>query len=353
MQYRAYGEAASGGSRWTIRTGLSSDADAETGTGGAIVVQMRQPLFVMVNNMASYSYDGVAWQVADVPVVGNWYGLTYADGKYVAVGADYNGTDPNAPRLAISEDGINWTQGTLGPHSWCSVGYGDKVLIAVSADGYIARTAENSTAFGTPVQIPGISEYRGVAFGKNNFVIVSREGPLYSTDKGAAWTKSTVHNPNPAAPATDPYWHGLGYGNGIFVAATYNSGEIFCSVDDGMTWNKITTISGAKWAKVGYGNGMFIISADSGTPELVYSTDPVTPASWKSDINIVGTRWYGIAYGNGKYVAVSRDNQAAYSTDGKNWDLGTGSAGVIGGREVVYGSAGVSSIEEVVVATGN
>ncbi|MDR2718446.1 MAG: hypothetical protein LBB89_10365 [Treponema sp.] len=113
------------------------------------------------NGRMAYSTNGTTWAILEPnSYVSAWNGVTYGDGKFVAVGF---GTSNG---VAYSTDGINWTRGTA----------------------------------------PGTGDWRSVTYGNGKFVAVGRTSNshiMYSTD-GINWSNTTI--------GTDTDWYGVTYG---------------------------------------------------------------------------------------------------------------------------------------------
>ena len=133
----------------------------------------------------------------------------------------------------------------------------------------------------------------------------------YSTD-GINWTEGTISD-------TSRTWTSVCYGNGKFVAITWNS-NYFAYSTDGITWTEGTISDTSRnWHSVCYGNGKFVAVADS-TNIFAYSTDGM---NWtEGTISSTSRDWYSVCYGNGKFITIDRrykSNIFAYSMDGINW----------------------------------
>lgn len=114
-------------------------------------------------------------------------------------------------------------------------------------------------------------------------------------------------------PINDQYWHGITYGEGLFVAVAAN--EVMTS-PDGVTWQSRTAPSGI-WSAVTYGGGQFVAVANNGGTFLAMtSPDGIT---WTGQSGLgTPTNWTGVTYGSGKFVAIG-EQWAASSTDGITW----------------------------------
>ena len=114
-------------------------------------------------------------------------------------------------------------------------------------------------------------------------------------------------------------WSSVCYGNGKYVAISYNS-NIMAYSTDGIKWTEGTMPSSQEWWSVCYGNDKFVAVARS-TNIMAYSIDGI---SWSQGHMPNNEYWSSVCYGNGKYVTVAQNsNIMAYSTDGITWTQGT------------------------------
>lgn len=109
-------------------------------------------------------------------------------------------------------------------------------------------------------------------------------------------------------------WKSVTYGDGKYVAVTFNSDKGAYSTD-GVTWTEMSMPAVGSWI-VTYGNGKYVAVA-SGNIKGAYSTNGI---NW-TEMNMPASRsWNGLTYGNGKFVAVAASSdKGAYSTDGVTW----------------------------------
>jgi hypothetical protein len=161
----------------------------------------------------AYSSDGVNWTKTTTPVFGDWQGITYGAGKFIAVGGNANAN--GGPRAVYSTDGINWTTTELptldGSYWWDHVAYGDGafVAIAVNPGGYPQRNeaAYSSDGFNWTVTTLPDTYWCDIAYGNGVFVTVSQQNTAaYSTDGGKTWTATTVPN------VGSGYWYNMASG---------------------------------------------------------------------------------------------------------------------------------------------
>ena len=249
-------------------------------------------------NRIMYSVDGGAnWSGASPAVsVGDWYGVGYGDGKFVAVG--YESTGKN--HVMHSTDGITWTA---------------------------------ASDLGTAVDSNATTNYwNGVAYGNGKWVAVSYYGSssriMYSTDADV-WT--TITDAEVSWDGSTHGWWNVIYAGGKFVAITSESrAGIRPTIvsEDGIAWQQsdVTPYDNLRrWSDIAYGNGIYVAIAGNNQVErnaIYYSTDAIT---WYNSNPPGHAEWNGIAYGNGKWVAVCSSGswtsgRLAWSEDGITWD---------------------------------
>jgi hypothetical protein len=248
----------------------------------------------------------VSWTAVSNPKFGanSIYGITYGDGKFVAVG--------NNGKAAYSTDGINWTavaNTTFGTNYINAVAYNGGKFIAVGGIGKAAYSADGTTW--TAVSDPkfGEGDIFDITYGGGKFVAVGVSGKAaYSTD-GINWTavENTTFGTNSI--------NGIAYGSGNFAAVGSNGKAAYST--DGITWTAVA-YSTSDILDITYGGGKFV--AGGNTSSIKYSTDGIT---WTAvDNAAVAGNILSIAYGGGKFVAVANttaSGNASYSTDGINW----------------------------------
>ena len=206
-----------------------------------------------------YSTDeGASWSSASV--ASNWWkGVTYGDGKFVAVSED--GTN----RVATSSDGINWTETSApGNYMWLAVTYGGGKYVAVSQQGDAMYSSDGTNWSTTSVPETGV--WNSVAYGNGKFVAVAGTKVIYSTD-GINW--SSGNN-------TIGYWKDITFGDGRFVAVSNYQDSSYPAAaghsTDGDTWTPSNQATSGVWYGVDYVNSRFIAVAGTTTPKIMWST---------------------------------------------------------------------------------
>ena len=245
-------------------------------------------------------YYPTTWTSATLPVSAGWHGVTYGDGKFVAIAY---GTS-----AAYSTDGINWISAILPASlAWWSVTYGGGKFMAVASSSASAAYSTDGINW-TSATLPVSAKWRSVTYGDGKFVAVAYDSTVaaYSTD-GINWTSATL----PVSKS----WHGVAYGNGKFVVVGYNSESVAYSTD-GINWILATLPVTAYWYSVTYGDGKFVAIA-SGSTNAAYSTDGI---NWTPATLPASPSWRSVTYGDGKFVVVTYNStSAAYSIDGITW----------------------------------
>jgi len=136
-------------------------------------------------------------------------------------------------------------------------------------------------------------------------------------------------------PAEANNWQSVAYGNGLFVAVSWNGTNRVMTSPDGITWTARSVPSG-EWKAVTFGNGLFVAVADYGTNRVMTSTDGTT---WTARTAAATSLWRGLTYGNGLFVAVAwlGTNRVMTSPDGITWTARS-AAEANGWKSVTYGN---------------
>lgn len=232
----------------------------------------------------------------------NWKGVTYGNGKYVAVGDR---------KFAYSTDGVSWQYGTLpfyangiayGNGMFCAYGYSEK-NVCYSTDGINWTTADtnyNSNKF-------------SIYFLNDKFVISAGSAILSSSDC-VTWSKFTL--------GESCTLYGGAYGNGVYIMSGY--GDTFTSTN-GTSWTKSTALSTTEnYGSIFFVDGKFIAIAHGTTNygssnKIAYSTNGT---SWTYGTLPKSGKWVEAAYCNGAFM-VAGYQSLAYSNDGVNWEIGS------------------------------
>ena len=266
------------------------------------------------------SLDGVTWTPqtqTGIVASQSWYGLTFANGMFVAVGPTPNTT--NNDQVIISSDGIHWTYEASPLGVWTSVTYGDGKFVAVgnasgnepvvmtSPDGVTwtaQNTPDNSTQLNDVLYANGIFVAVAYAPGTSGYqVMTSPDGVTWSghvTTQGCFLDNFVV-----------------AYGNGTWVIMgtgavdpCTSSATFLTSTDNGATWQAESPGNSADWSNIVFTGSNFVAVATGGTPQVMTSPDGFT---WTSQVAPSGY-WWTLALGNGILVDLSIDGTASMTS---------------------------------------
>ena len=269
----------------TFGTRSSDDVAAIAYGGGRWVA--------VCNGRMAYSDDGAIW-TAVTPSPGSFNGVAYGSGKFVAGGG--------SGKIAYSDDGVSWTDA------------GDSVLGTYDYYGITSKAAINGIAYGSA----------GNAGGR--FVAVGAAGKTAYSDDSINWTaaasstaweyqddgETEVETINAVAYGSNNRWAAVG--DWAWVGDHDSNGTMAYSTDNGVTWTAVP--AGGRFdtagsiAAIAFGNGRFVAGSYNG--KTAYSSDG---ASWTTvaDSKFGSSIIFGIAYGNGRFVAVGGDGKMAYA----------------------------------------
>jgi hypothetical protein len=257
---------------------------------------------------------GVDWSepsTSSVTLAGQWQGITYGGGKFVAVS--------DGGRFATSTDGDNWTTGTTAnPGDYTSVAYGGGKFVAVANSGNAAQrlvTSVDGVNWDTQTVNAGAG-WLSVTYGNGIFVAVSDDGAtrIMTSANGITWTGQST-----PVGSSNIDWVDVTYGGGTFVAVAYGgTGNRVMTSPDGMTWTSRTPAENGAWWALTYGNGKFVAVGEDG--KTMTSSDGTT---WESQTSGNDIDWFGIGFGNNLFVAVGNGGGVMTSSDGITWTLRT------------------------------
>jgi len=130
------------------------------------------------------------------------------------------------------------------------------------------------------------------------------------------------------------FWASVTFGNGLFVAVSYDegvSGYQVMTSSDGITWTLRVSAADRLWNRVTFGNGLFVaISTNNGAGGNSTGSQQVMTSrdgfAWTLR-STPGMAWLSVTFGNGQFVAVgggsngSNESGVMTSPDGINWTL--------------------------------
>jgi hypothetical protein len=174
-----------------------------------------------------YSFDGgLTWNSTAIPTIPGYteaipQGITYGQGKFVAVGNLRNPNGPNGRFVAISTDGINWVT-------------------------YSLSVPDTPWGKPRPFEVLYVPDW-------DRFVLAGEVGLVGISDDGLNWTFQFLANVG--------HLGGLAYGNGVVVAGS-GSFEVVAVSADGQNW-RVVNVSVAGTGSVAFGDGIFAVVSGS------------------------------------------------------------------------------------------
>lgn len=235
------------------------------------------------SNFAAYSTSATDWVASNsyTPAVNDeerdWLDVTFGAGKFVAVADDDPTVGSGATagyRVMYSEDGVTWQFTHAGPttqsrtNAWRGVTYGNGKFVAVSetGDGNQAMYSYDGINWLSGTTPAGSQEWSGVCYANGLFVAVAQTGDIrvMTSIDGITWTH-VERTPNITR------WLRVRYGNGVFVAFGFSGteGKIITS-RDGFVWTE-RTAPDQSWSDGAYGKGIHVTIGFSGDNRVATS----------------------------------------------------------------------------------
>lgn len=258
---------------------------------------------VGTSSLTACSTDSIIWQYNVIPT-GDYYGVVYAAGKYIAIAST---------GAVTSTDGINWTSRAIPTTSvaYWTLRYVNGVIIAGGAHNVLTTTDGISWVRNS---LPNSSIYDITYNGSIYIALGSNSSSVGISTDAVNWTNTHVG----AFAAT-----GVAYGNGVYAAIDANGTTIAST--DGLSWQAGLTVTSYSFTGLVFFNGRFIATGATGTfNHAYYSTNGVI---WESGLKPRYLRAF--TYGNGMFVGLtdSSYNKAYRSLDGINWSETTSPVG--------------------------
>jgi hypothetical protein len=235
-----------------------------------------------------------------------WSGLTYGNGKFVAIAAERY--------YMSSSDGLSWSSTTFGPlvGEMKQIAFGQGKFVIVGSHGSKATFATSTDASSWVItQTNDVNWFESVAYSPtlDKFVMIGSSG------QAVLYNGTTYSTTYPGGNFKDIAW-----GNNIFLAVTQAGNGVYTS-SNGTAWNSFSSL-GMNATSVTFGNGLFVATGINVAGTTYYIKTSTDGTTWST----VYSGNYGfsdVTYDNGRYVAVGYDSSghksAIYSTDGANW----------------------------------
>jgi hypothetical protein len=255
---------------WTSQTHPLGATDYPSGCafGAGLYV------IVAANGKIITSPDGVTWtsRTSGTALALLW--VTFASGKFVAVGGD-----GATAVILTSTDGITWTSRTVpgGIVSISTVAFGASVFVAVASTGAASKviTSPDGVTWTTQAYAPASPLGPALIFAGGLFVtgFQSAIPTIVTSPDGVTWTARTV-----PLHETSDLIEGLAYVGGLFVAATFY-GSVLTSAD-GITWKQRADVTPGTQAQCPGNclatNGDICAIANGQTASAIYATPSLT-----------------------------------------------------------------------------
>ncbi len=252
-------------STWSLSAGpVGSWQTATYGAGRFIALSSAN---VVPNEMMST--NGVAWMTVPGPpgtplqaghqvLNGQWTGVTFGDGLFVAVSS--------VGTVVTSPNGVDWTRVFWRPQDdFSAITFADRRFIAVDAaasnvlmsnDGHHWSLIRHPLIGGVAAPIGGL-DFGTVTYGNGNFVALGTQsgaGYVATSVSGYVWTLHQIALAQSIDTAT--------FGCGVIVAAGESSGTInpINSSLIGEQWSQSTVATSTKsnWTAVAYGARTYV-----------------------------------------------------------------------------------------------
>jgi hypothetical protein len=306
---------------WTL-----AQAVPPAGGWSSVVFLHGEWIAFSASGQLAVSKNGSSWSEESAPV-GSWHGAAFGAGRFVAL------SSTNAlPDEMVSKDGVAWSTQTGPPGTpqqaghpslvgdWTGITYGHGLFVAVSSVGTVVSST-NGISWVRQFWRPQ-DDFTSITYGDGRFIAVdAAEGDVMMSLNGLQW--SLIRQPLTGAlspPAGGLHFSAVTYGNGNFVAFGSSSGAGYVATSVyGYVWSLHQYSPAQSISTAAYGCGSFVAAgqaSDSTSPFISSSTG----AQWtSSDVATpVAALWTSIAYGTGRYVAVDAAGDIALSRSSAN-----------------------------------
>ncbi len=214
----------------------------------------------------STSVDGTRWIDRVTPTMITLNAVTYALGKFVAVG--------DSGKILTSTNGVDWVDRTpSAAGSLRGVVYGNGRFTAIG-DSSLLRHSTDGDTWVTTGSSGGT--FNSVAFGNGVFVAAGNNGSIRSSVDGIAWTARTT------SPSHTRTLRAVRYAGGRFVAVGdqdgTGEGAVVVHSTDGTNWTKeVSNIAFSLQAAVAAAGNYVAVGGSGGTVVSAPVQDPGSP----------------------------------------------------------------------------
>lgn len=297
-------------------------------------------------------------------VISEFTAITYAQGRYVAVGVAFGAMDggvvpgSDTAVIFISDDGRNWRDVSLRvPARLMAVTFGEDRFVAVGSfrhpagigpqesDPVVLISLDGETW--TEAPNPPDLWLRSVAFGNGRFVAtgfnpITLLAEIFVSNDGVTWDDVAAMD----IPSTE-----ITFGNGVFVLWG-ESNRIGVSTD-GENWEVVTAESVGQVRDIAYLDGRFIGTGDydccfgevAGT-RITYTLESENGTTWNVREQALGEVFFSHSFGSGRFVATS-GREIAVADGSFTWTVVADFNEWIG--DVVYGNDGFVTAGRIIL----
>ena len=277
-------------------------------------------LFVVVglNGTIATSVNGIDWEIALQSVPVELGSAAYGNNLFVAISSNY-------PKAFTSIDGKTWEESAT-INSAKQISFINDKFIAVGNNGNIAISQNGiSWTLGTVGVQNGLTN---ITLGNDKYVIVGTSGTILTSTDLANWTVQTS--------GVSVALYGVAYGNNMFIAVGIN-GTVLKSLD-GITWSVIENVTTYNLNNIILVKKMFVAVGDYGT--ILTSKDG---ENWERKTTNVYEALVSIIYGKDRFVAIG-SSTIITSSDGNSW--------IIKNKAVNYGMNRITYGKNIFVIVG-
>ncbi len=253
------------------------------------------------------SPDGLAWTQRSLGQYGYFRDITFGHGQFVMAGySDYAGQG----MTFTSPDGLSWTRHLLpgitnsNPH----IAYGAGTFVIVAEPARCALLSSQDGVNWTLRSTAPTNELYDVTFGGGRFVAVGNYGNIFVSTNGEIWTT--------ASGGTDRNLRSVARGPSLYVAVG-NEGLLFTS-PDGAAWTRRPAPTTNNLRGVTFANGRFVAvgEADALSATVLASSDGI---AWTRQPVNTSRGLYSVTFSEGRFVAVGDQGVIFHSPDGLTW----------------------------------
>jgi|GEM_PF-1486926 len=308
---------ASATTTWTL-----AQAPASPVTWSTVDFLNGQWIALSQTGSSATSSDGSTWTDQSAPV-GSWRSVAYGSGRYVALSSA-----DAVPNEMISTNGVQWstlpglpgTPKQAGRPSqngqWTGITYGHGLFVAVSVVGTV-DTSPNGVTWTQRFWRPENS-FTSITYGDGRFIAVdAAQGGILLSQNGVNW--SLITHPLTGAvpaPAGGLHFGAVAYGSGNFVAfgdSTSGAGYVATSVF-GNIWTLHQYSPAQEVDAVTYGCGSFVAGGQSTGASDPFISSPTGAAWTPSSVSTpTPSNWTTLAYGAGRFLALDAAGDIALS----------------------------------------